>query len=77
MDRLIEYLAGHGVKTIERHEVEGEVEGQAIAREADRQGVGLLVAGAYGHSRLRQSVFGGATRAFLESETGPHLLLAH
>ncbi len=38
---------------------------------------GLLVAGAYGHSRLGESLFGGATRRFLAIEDGPSLLIAH
>jgi nucleotide-binding universal stress UspA family protein len=37
----------------------------------------LLVAGAWGHSRLREAVFGGATRTFLACKDGPSLLLAH
>lgn len=34
---------------------------------AHRQGAGVIVAGAYGHSRLREFVFGGVTRALLRS----------
>lgn len=37
----------------------------------------LLVAGAYGHSRAREFVFGGATKSFLKSSGGPHLLISH
>lgn len=36
----------------------------------------LMVAGAYGHSRLRQSILGGATRQLLSEATLP-LLMAH
>jgi nucleotide-binding universal stress UspA family protein len=35
-----------------------------------------MVAGAYGHARLREAVFGGVTRAMLLAD-GPSLLLAH
>lgn len=42
---------------------------------ADRQ-AGLLVAGAYGHSRLREAILGGATRDLLSGTVGP-VLLAH
>ena len=35
-----------------------------------------LIAGGYGHSRLREALFGGATRTFLTSATIP-LFLAH
>lgn len=36
----------------------------------------LVVAGAYGHARLREAVFGGATRSLLSADT-PSLLFAH
>ena len=48
-----------------------------IEKRANSEDAGLLVAGAYGHSRLREAVFGGATRTFLTSSVGPHLFLAH
>jgi nucleotide-binding universal stress UspA family protein len=34
----------------------------------------MIVMGAYGHSRLREWVFGGATRTILQSMTVPTLL---
>ncbi len=40
-------------------------------------GAGLFVAGAYGHSRAQEFVFGGATRAFLAASGSPALLLRH
>ncbi|MEN9924663.1 MAG: hypothetical protein RL268_789 [Pseudomonadota bacterium] len=33
--------------------------------------------GAFGHSRLREFMFGGVSRYFLELENGPALLMAH
>jgi nucleotide-binding universal stress UspA family protein len=33
--------------------------------------------GAYGHSRVREFLFGGVTRYFLEEKAAPPLLLAH
>jgi len=36
----------------------------------------MLVMGAYGHSRLREAIFGGATRDMMEDCQVP-LLLAH
>ena len=38
------------------------------------QGADLLVMGAYGHSRLRELVLGGATRSVLEGLSLPALL---
>jgi len=51
--------------------------GSAIVAACAEHDCGLLVAGAYGHSRARQLVFGGATRAFVQRADGPSLLLAH
>jgi len=41
-----------------------------LQRAADT-GAGLVVMGAYGHSRLREFVFGGATRLVLDRMTLP------
>jgi nucleotide-binding universal stress UspA family protein len=41
-----------------------------------KAGCGLLVMGGYGHTRLREAVFGGFTRAVLESAPLP-VLMAH
>jgi nucleotide-binding universal stress UspA family protein len=41
-----------------------------------RAGCGLLVMGGYGHTRLREAVFGGFTRAVLEAAPLP-VLMAH
>ena len=46
---------------------------QAEAREADTQ---LLVLGAYSHSRLRESIFGGVTDDILTATRIP-VLMAH
>jgi nucleotide-binding universal stress UspA family protein len=43
---------------------------------ARREGADLIVAGAFGRSRLREFIFGGVTRALLHAE-GPSLFLAH
>ncbi len=55
-------------------ELEGSV-GERLLQGAE--GVDLLVAGAYGHSRLREFVFGGVTRTLLAASDGPAMLLAH
>ena len=36
----------------------------------------LMIAGAFGHPRLQEFVFGGATRSFLHAD-GPSLFLSH
>jgi nucleotide-binding universal stress UspA family protein len=50
--------------------------GEAILEYAKTHGCDLLVKGAYTQSRLRQMVFGGATRHILASATLP-VLMAH
>ena len=73
----LRYLSRHGVKA-ELHEMErvGSIEETLAAGVARVQG-DLLVMGAYGHSRLREYLFGGVTRYFLGTGAGPALLLAH
>jgi nucleotide-binding universal stress UspA family protein len=50
--------------------------GETILDHAKTHGCDLLVKGAYTQSRLRQMVFGGATRHILASATLP-VLMAH
>ncbi|MGB5077172.1 MAG: universal stress protein [Sphingorhabdus sp.] len=50
--------------------------GQAIQGHAVQSGADLLVMGAFGHSRLREFVLGGATREVLEDPQLP-LLMSH
>lgn len=73
----LRYLARHGVKA-ELAELNcGNSVEETIANEVARVGAGLLVMGAYGHSRLREFLFGGVTRFFLDELTAPPLLIAH
>jgi nucleotide-binding universal stress UspA family protein len=53
----------------------GEV-GGLLLKAAQGLGANLFVAGAYGHPRLQEFIFGGATRAFLNAD-GPSLFLSH
>jgi nucleotide-binding universal stress UspA family protein len=76
-DRLNAYLKLHGVGEGSPVLVEGAEEGSALIAAAKGKLSTLLVAGAWGHSRLREAIFGGATRAFLGCKDGPNLLLAH
>jgi nucleotide-binding universal stress UspA family protein len=75
-EQLAEYLRLRGVSEVDVERVEGHGK-DALASIVGSTGAGLLVAGAYGHSRLREALFGGATRSFLAGEEGPHLFLAH
>jgi nucleotide-binding universal stress UspA family protein len=76
-DEAVAYLAAHGVPAqFHRLSVEGSAE-QTLAQAAERLGGDLLVMGAYGHSRVHEFLFGGATRYFLENCPEQALLLAH
>jgi nucleotide-binding universal stress UspA family protein len=71
------YLARHGVKAaVSRYGSPGlDIGSQILSRAADMT-VDLIVMGAYGHSRVRELVLGGATRTLLESMTAP-VLMSH
>jgi nucleotide-binding universal stress UspA family protein len=47
-----------------------------LERRATELGCGMIVMGAYGHSRLREAVFGGTTRSVLSEATVP-VFMAH
>jgi len=70
------YLARHGVKVDVMLEHTHATVGDALMSLARAAGAGLIVAGAYGHSRYREWVLGGVTRELLERTPVP-LLLAH
>ncbi len=77
IETLNGYLSLHGVGTAVPTFVAGDDEGEALLAAAAGMQAGVLVAGAWGHSRARETVFGGATRSFLVHRDGPSLLLAH
>jgi len=54
----------------------GRTTGEAILDHAELRGCDLIVKGAYAQSRLRQMIFGGATRHILAHATLP-VLMAH
>lgn len=73
----VRYLSRHGIKPDLRDlERKGSTE-ETLERAVAQAGAELLVMGAYGHSRVREYLFGGVTRFFLEDAKGPALLLAH
>jgi nucleotide-binding universal stress UspA family protein len=51
--------------------------GDTLLAEAAEQEVGLLVMGAYSHSRLREMLLGGATRHILKNAVARPVLMAH
>jgi nucleotide-binding universal stress UspA family protein len=71
------HLARHGVKTeTERTISAGLPVGEALLSRAADLGADLIVMGAYGHSRVRELLLGGATRSMLRSMTVP-VLMSH
>jgi len=71
------HLARHGVKAeIERTASADLPVGEVILSRAADLGADLLVMGAYGHSRARELLLGGATRSLLRSMTLP-VLMSH
>ncbi|RJG20473.1 universal stress protein [Massilia cavernae] len=79
----VPFLARHGIRADlsiiplearrghRRHEV-----GEALLTLARERGADMLVMGAYGHSRFRETILGGATRTVLDAMTLP-VLMAH
>jgi nucleotide-binding universal stress UspA family protein len=75
LDRFVDYLRGQGF------DVKGEcvVSGtrsipDAVIGKAIESRAGLLVMGAFGHSRLREFIFGGFTQRVLDGASLPVLL---
>jgi nucleotide-binding universal stress UspA family protein len=74
---LAKHLACHGIETIlEEEEAAGRTIGQALEGYASAHDLDLLVMGAYGHSRMRDFILGGATRTIVASPPLP-VLLSH
>lgn len=70
------HLARHGVKVDVLIETTRSSTGEALLKVAREHDAGLLVTGAFGHSRYREFVLGGVTRSLLAGSTTP-LLIAH
>ena len=70
------YLSRHGVTVdVQVRETKNEA-GEALLSLCADSGAELLVMGAYGHSRFRELLLGGATREILDAMTLP-VLMAH
>lgn len=65
--KLADYLNRRGVATsVARIQAQGRPIAEVLQACARDRGVGLLVMGAFGHSRLRDFVLGGATQGILK-----------
>lgn len=71
---VAQYLQCHDIAASVRHvQLEGQQTGEAFLREAMKLEADLMFKGAYTQSRLRQLVFGGATRHILSHAQIPVL----
>lgn len=69
------HLARHGITTDAKHTVATDIDiGDAILGAVYDNSADLLVMGAYGHTRFREFVLGGATRHVMHHMTVPTLL---
>lgn len=71
------YLSRHDISAV-THQIDaaGRPIGDVLGQFIDQHHIDLLVMGAYGHSRWREFVLGGATRSMLANPPIP-LLLSH
>ena len=74
---LVRHLTGYGLPVVvDEVEAHREPTGHVLDRYLAQHGFDLLVMGAFGHSRMREFVLGGATRRILENPSVP-VLLSH
>jgi nucleotide-binding universal stress UspA family protein len=62
---VVAWLSRHGINASERVPDQYGEAGEALERIASEMGAGLVVAGAYGHSRLREWILGGVTQRLI------------
>lgn len=76
-DELVRNFKAHGITAESRHIAVGNKQaGEIFLEEAQGMKADLLIKGAYTQSRLRQMIFGGATRHVILNANIP-VLLAH
>ena len=75
-ERLMTGLRWHGIPVSVRHLQAGDQSGPETLLSAATEHAALLVMGGYGHSRLREWIFGGFTLNVLRAAAVP-VLMAH
>ena len=76
-EELAKNLARHGIDVVlDKVDARGRPIGEVLESWTSSQGADLLVMGAYGHSKWREFVLGGATRSLLSKAPLP-ILLSH
>lgn len=77
-ENVLTYLRCHGIKASAKTSSPlTRSVGEGILVAAGEEEAGLVVMGAYSHSRLREMVFGGATRDVLRNAAATPVLMAH
>lgn len=73
---LARYLGSHGIEAKSwSFTPGGESIAEGLLEQVGRAGADCLVMGAYGHSRLRERILGGATEGVLQKATFPVLMM--
>jgi nucleotide-binding universal stress UspA family protein len=76
-EELAKNLARHGIDVVlDRVDAEGKPIGEVLEAYVLSHGIDVLVMGAYGHSRWREFVLGGATKSLLSRPPVP-ILFSH
>lgn len=70
------YLARHGIDLVIETSADSKAPARQIVQAAERYDASYAVMGAYGHSRLKEAVFGGVSHEMLGT-SGLPLLLGH
>jgi nucleotide-binding universal stress UspA family protein len=75
--RLQSFLADRGIKSEVHTLSETGDPAPLLLNAAKTVAADILVVGAFGHPRLQEFIFGGATRTFLNASGAPSLFLSH
>ncbi len=74
---VAKWLSHHGCNVIVRqYQTAGQELDAAIREHGEGEASDLIVMGAYGHTRMREAVFGGTTRSMIEQQDAA-VFLAH
>ena len=65
LDDVVAWLKSHGVTAVAIAAPSSGADAACLDEIVQRQGADLIVAGAYGHNRIEESVLGGVTRDFI------------
>ena len=75
---VIRYLGWHGIAATARQvKAPSRNIGDTLLHEASEAGIGMLIMGAYSHSRVRELLLGGVTRHVLSNVAVTPVFMAH